>query len=133
MYYFFFISAQNHRLWVLVGTGYRGGSNKYPQPMFLSRNMKFTRICHLKVFIFWVVNLNFSIYLNRRVFVMGYVFRRRGNQKIWLIRGLDTCVRLSVICYQGNNFVTSCLTSDTKKTTRLKIGSTLKGDNLLPK
>ena len=51
----FHISAQKHRLWVLVRTastaqnidcGYslepprRGGSNEYPQSMFLSRNKK---------------------------------------------------------------------------------------------
>ena len=53
----FHISAQKHRLWVLVRTasvisaqnidcGYslepphRGGSNEYPQSIFLSRNMK---------------------------------------------------------------------------------------------
>ena len=32
----FYISAQKHILWVLV----RGGSNEYPQYMFLSRNKK---------------------------------------------------------------------------------------------
>ena len=34
----------------------RGGSNEYPQSMFLSRNMKTTRIFLLKGFIFLVVN-----------------------------------------------------------------------------
>ena len=42
--YFFLISAQNHRLWVLVRTASPGGSNEYPQSMFLSRNMKNIRI-----------------------------------------------------------------------------------------
>ena len=38
----FLISAQKHRVWVLVRTASarRGGSNEYPQSMFLSRNKK---------------------------------------------------------------------------------------------
>ena len=34
VYISFRISAQTHRLWVLVRTAHRGGSNKYPQSMF---------------------------------------------------------------------------------------------------
>ena len=41
----FLISAQKHRLWVLV----RSGSNEYPQSMFLSRNMKNIRVFCLKI------------------------------------------------------------------------------------
>ena len=44
----------------------RGGSNECPQ-FVLSRHLKTRRIFHLKVFIF---GGQFSIYLNRRVFVM---------------------------------------------------------------
>ena len=47
----------------------RGGSNEYPQSMFLSRNMKNNRFFYLKIFQFLEVKL--SIYLNRRVFVMA--------------------------------------------------------------
>ena len=36
----FHISAQKHRLWVVVRTAPPGGSNDYPQSMFLSRNKK---------------------------------------------------------------------------------------------
>ena len=48
MYIIYLISAQKHRLWVLVRTA---------SPSFLSEN-------------FQVLELNFSVYLNRRVFVM---------------------------------------------------------------
>ena len=34
VYIIFLISAQKHRLWVLVRTASRGGSNDYPQSMF---------------------------------------------------------------------------------------------------
>ena len=73
VYNIFLISAQKHRLWVLVGTR-RGGSNEYPQSMFLSRNMKNVRIFYLEIFRFLVVK--FSIYLNGRVFVMGRTIRK---------------------------------------------------------
>ena len=33
-YIIFLISAQKHRLWVLVEPPHRGGSNEYPQSMF---------------------------------------------------------------------------------------------------
>ena len=48
----------------------RGGSNENPKSMFLSRNMK-KKIS--ENFQFLVVK--FSIYLNRRVFVMGIIER----------------------------------------------------------
>ena len=50
----------------------RGGSNEYPQSMFWAEIWKNIRSFYLKIFIFLVVN--FSIYLNRRVFVMGTKF-----------------------------------------------------------
>ena len=40
VYIFFLISAQKHRLWILVRTA----SNEYPQSMLFSRNMKNVRI-----------------------------------------------------------------------------------------
>ena len=57
------ISAQKHRLWVLVRTA----------SAFLSRNMKNIRIFIWKFSIFLVVN--FSVYLNRHVFIMNMVLR----------------------------------------------------------
>ena len=36
----FHISAQKHRLWYSLEPPRRGGSNEYPQYMFLSRNKK---------------------------------------------------------------------------------------------
>ena len=64
VYIIFHISAQKHRLWVLV----RGGSNEYPQSMFWAEIWKNKSVFYLKFFSFWEVN--FSIYLNRHVFVM---------------------------------------------------------------
>ena len=37
---FFHIPAQTHRLWYSLEPPRRGGPNKYPQSMFLSRNKK---------------------------------------------------------------------------------------------
>ena len=65
VYIIFLISAQKHGLCVLVRTA----SNKYPQSMFLSRNKKNIRIFSSENFQF--LEVKFSIYLNRRVFVMG--------------------------------------------------------------
>ena len=39
-FYIFHISAQKHILRVLIRTVHRGGPNKFPQSMFLSRNKK---------------------------------------------------------------------------------------------
>ena len=64
VYIIFVISAQKHRLWVLVRTA----SMRIPTIYVLSRNMKNIRIFYLKNCHFLVVK--FSIYLNRRVFVM---------------------------------------------------------------
>ena len=46
----------------------RGGSNAYPQSMFWAELWKISECFYLKIFIFLVVK--FSVYLNRRVFVM---------------------------------------------------------------
>ena len=78
VYIIFLFSAQKHRLWVLVRTidcGYslepprRCGSNEYPQSMFWAEIRKISGLLYLKLFIFMVVK--FSVYLNRRVFVMS--------------------------------------------------------------
>ena len=63
VYIIFLISAQRHRLWVLV----RDGSNEYTIYV-LSRNMKNVRIFCLKTFHFLVVKC--SVFLKRHVFVM---------------------------------------------------------------
>ena len=60
VYIIFLISAQKHRLWVLVRT-------EYPQSMFWSEIWKNIRILSENFhFLVW----KFSVYLNRRVFVM---------------------------------------------------------------
>ena len=93
----FLISTQND-----VDCGYplepprRGGFNKYPQYMFLSRNMKATRIFRLKLFILLLVKR--SIYLNRRVFVMVFGYPKAHSDftdhtvqmLIWIFAG-NTC------------------------------------------
>ena len=65
----FLISAQKCRLWVLVRTASprRGGSNGYPQSMFWAEILKISEFLS-KNFHFLVEN--FSVYLNRRAFVM---------------------------------------------------------------
>ena len=59
---------QKHRLWYSLESPRWGGYNEYPQSMFWAEIWKNIRIFCLKIFIFLVVK--FSIYLNRRVFVM---------------------------------------------------------------
>ena len=72
VYIIFLISAQN------IDSGYslepprRGGSNEYPQSMYLAE------ICKISGFLsenFQFLVVKFSIYLNRRVFVMDIVRR----------------------------------------------------------
>ena len=59
----FLISAQKHRLWVLIRTGYsleqphRGGSNKYQKSMFWAEIWKAAVFFYLKIFSFWRRNL----------------------------------------------------------------------------
>ena len=94
VYIILLISARKHRLWVLVRTisvlenidcGYslepphRGGSNEYPQSMFSSRNMKTIRVVYLRFF--QLFEIKFSIYLNRRVFIMGSNIVHSANTK----------------------------------------------------
>ena len=61
--YIFHISAQKHRLWVLVRT-----ASPVPTIYVLSRNMK--NIIFFLSENFQFLEVNFSIYLNWRVFVM---------------------------------------------------------------
>ena len=63
IYIIFLISAQKHRLWVLIRTT----SNEYPQFMFEQKNELISDFLS-ENFQFLVVK--FSVYLNRRVFAM---------------------------------------------------------------
>ena len=67
--YIFLISAQKHRLWVLVRTASprRGGSNEYPQSMFWAEIWKISDFLSEN---FQFLMVKFSIYLNRRIFKM---------------------------------------------------------------
>ena len=67
VYIIFLISAQKHRLWVLVRTASPRWFLRVPTIYVLSRNMKNIRIFYLNHF----CGVKFSVYLNRRVFVMG--------------------------------------------------------------
>ena len=72
VYIIFLISAQKHRLWVLVRTA----SNEYLQSMF------WTKIWNISVFFigeFSFFGGQISVYLNRRVFVMRIYQRRASN------------------------------------------------------
>ena len=60
VYIVFLISAQKHRLWVLVRTS-------LPTIYVLSRNMKNVRFLSEN---FQFLEVKFSIYLNRHVFIM---------------------------------------------------------------
>ena len=53
VYIIFLISAQKHRLWVLVRTALARRFFRVPTIYALSRNMKNIRIFHLNLFIFW--------------------------------------------------------------------------------
>ena len=66
VYIIFLISAQNHRLWVLVRTASPRRFERVPTIYILSRNMK-NKISFLPKK-FRVLEVKFSIYLNRRVF-----------------------------------------------------------------
>ena len=59
----FLISALNIDCGYSLETPLRGSSNKYPQSMFFSRNMKTTRNFHLKVFFFCgnILNIQWNL------------------------------------------------------------------------
>ena len=69
VYIIFLISAQKHRLWVVVRTHSLCFEQKYEiYKSFLTEN-------------FQILEVKFSIYLNRRVFVMKHNFKR--SVKSW--------------------------------------------------
>ena len=53
VYIIFLISAQNIDCGYSLEPPRRGGSNEYPQSMFLNRNMKNLKIFNLKIYFFW--------------------------------------------------------------------------------
>ena len=74
VYIIFFISAQKHRLWVLVRTASASTHNLCFEPkyekkyqIFLYENFQFLEV-------------KFSIYLNRRVFVIRRLIRKGFNE-----------------------------------------------------
>ena len=77
VYIIFLISAQKHRLWYSLEPPHRGGSKEYLQSMFWTEIRK---ISEFFVWFFPFLVVKFSIYLNRRVFVMllvkdGFLYR----------------------------------------------------------
>ena len=72
VYIIVLISAQKHRLWALEPP--RRGGSSVPTIYVLSRNMKNIRAFFSDFFHCLVVK--FSVYLNRRVFIMKKVYKR---------------------------------------------------------
>ena len=102
IYIIFLISAQKHRLWVLVRTPRRGGSNEYPQSMF------WAEIWKISAFFIW----KFSVFggeifyiLNRHVFVMPSILcrqRKSGSTCALLIHDLPPYSCKNIWGYPGN-------------------------------
>ena len=53
VYIIFLIPAQNIDCGYSLEPPRQGGSNEYPQSMFLNRNMKNLKVFNLKIYIFW--------------------------------------------------------------------------------
>ena len=68
VYIIFLISAQKHRLWVLIGTASSRRFQRVPTIYVLSRNVKNIRFFYTENFHFSMIK--FSIYFNRHVFVI---------------------------------------------------------------
>ena len=76
--HYFSYFCSKHRLWVLVRTASpRGGSKEYPQSMFEQKYEKYQNFLpknfHFFFFFFFLVVVKFSVYLNRRVFLMIFI------------------------------------------------------------
>ena len=99
VYIIFLISAQTIDCGYSLEPPRRGGSNEYPQSMFLSRNMKIIRVVLSKKIQF--LEVKFSIYLNRRVFVMIEFIDLNGNVTKWQTTMSSDCICLSI---SGNSF-----------------------------
>ena len=74
----FLISAQNTDCGYSLEPPQRGGSNEYPQSMFWGEIWKISEVFLSENFHFLVVN--FSVFLNRRVFVMWRHVLRNNNK-----------------------------------------------------
>ena len=91
VYIIFLISVQNIDCGYSLGPPRRGGSNEYPQSMFSSRNMKNIRIFYLEFFFFG--GKIFSMYLNKRVFVM-FIYKAIMLQCLFAFTSSITKTRL---------------------------------------
>ena len=81
VYIIFLISAQKHRLWVLVRTALSRRFLRLPTIYVLNRNMKNIRFFLSENFQF--LEVNFSTYLNRRVFVMEWMNGQTYTDRHW--------------------------------------------------
>ena len=82
VYIIFLISAQKHKLWYSLEPPLRGGSNEYPQSMFWAEMWKISVFFYLKNCRF--LEVKFSIYLNRHVFVRcGFSAIRASKYFCW--------------------------------------------------
>ena len=88
VYIIFLISAQKHRLWVLVRTASPRRFKQEPSIYVLSRKMKDIRVFLSEIFQFLEVKL--SIYLNMHVFVMEHI--KEGNRRVGFIKSLHKAV-----------------------------------------
>ena len=81
VYIIFLIFVQTHRLWYSLEPPRRDGSNEYPQSMFWAEIWKISEFFLSENFQF--LEVKFSIYLNRRVFIMlSFVFAGRTCQNL---------------------------------------------------
>ena len=112
VYIIFLISAQKHRLWYSLEPPRWGGSNEYPQSMFWAEEWKISE------FLIWKFSFfggkKFSVYLNRRVFVMFvwlmYMYHnKKGIQARACVR-VCVCMCMSVVSVcDSNNPYSACL------------------------
>ena len=83
VYRMFLISAQNINCGYLLEPPQRGGSNEYQQSMFWAEIWKISEFWSENFHFFLVVK--FSIYLNRRVFVMAFNVLDLINMEILIL------------------------------------------------
>ena len=95
VYIIFHISARNIDCWYWLEPPRRGGSNEYPQSLFWAEIWK-----NIGVFVsekFQFLEVKFSIYLNRSVFVMKRSNMRKTTFELRLI-SLNVCADWSLCC-----------------------------------
>ena len=80
VYIIVLISAQKHRLWILVRTARQGSSNEYPQSMFWAEIWKISEVLSEN---FQSLVVKFSIYFNRHVFVMVVKWTWQTLGQVW--------------------------------------------------